>query len=87
MVLLVVCVAVLAVGALASAEPSVIIHFHGAPPKHSRFTDAVFQYSVQRPDGGNACKKNACSFSCEVASSLSLSSLSSFDSSEVNMRT
>ncbi|KAF2305074.1 hypothetical protein GH714_001601 [Hevea brasiliensis] len=55
-----------AVGALDSAESTVIIHFHKAPPKHSRFTDAVFGYSVQRLDGTNACKKNGCSISCEL---------------------
>ncbi|KDP46278.1 hypothetical protein JCGZ_10118 [Jatropha curcas] len=63
---LVFCIATISIGVLDSAESTVIIHFHGTPPKHSRFSTAVFRYSVQRPDGSNACKNSRCFISCEL---------------------
>ncbi|XP_015571909.2 uncharacterized protein LOC8271447 isoform X2 [Ricinus communis] len=61
-----ICIAVMALGALHSAESILLIHIHGAPPKHSRFTNAAFRYSVQRPDGTDACNNVGCSISCKI---------------------
>lgn len=63
---IVMCIAVMVVGALDTAESVVIIHFHRAPPEQSRFSTAVFQYSVEWPNGSDACKNNGCYISCEV---------------------
>jgi hypothetical protein len=53
---------------LNSAEPTaLIIRFRRAPPPQSRFSTAIFQYSVERLDGSNACKKNGCSIHCKVS--------------------
>ncbi|KAH9791927.1 hypothetical protein KPL71_003931 [Citrus sinensis] len=49
------------VGALNSADSTVLIHFDRAPPARSRFSTAVFQFSVKRPDGSDACQNNECS--------------------------
>jgi hypothetical protein len=63
-----VCSAIMAVGVLLnSAEPTVLIRFSRAPPPQSRFSTAIFGYSVERLDGSNACKKNGCSIHCEVS--------------------
>ncbi|XP_062173784.1 uncharacterized protein LOC133879273 [Alnus glutinosa] len=62
-----VCSAIMAVGVLLnSAEPTVLIRFSRAPPPQSRFSTAIFGYSVERLDGSNACKKNGCSIHCEL---------------------
>ncbi|WCJ27462.1 hypothetical protein M5689_009205 [Euphorbia peplus] len=49
--------------ALDFTESSLIIRFLEAPPKHSKFTDAVFRFSV---DGHTACNTTACSVSCQL---------------------
>ncbi|XP_050233814.1 uncharacterized protein LOC126682252 [Mercurialis annua] len=60
------CIAVMTVGELDSVESTLMIKIHGAPPKYSRFTNAVFNYSVLTPDGSNACNNNGCSISCQI---------------------
>ncbi|XWS44002.1 hypothetical protein CRYUN_Cryun15aG0007900 [Craigia yunnanensis] len=60
------CVAVMVVGALNFTESVVYIHFDQTPPAWSRFSTAVFRYSVERPDGSNACRNNSCSIYCEL---------------------
>ena len=67
-----VCVAVMVVGALNFTESAVYIHFDRTPPAWSRFSTAAFRYSVERPDGSNACRNNSCSIYCEVSVSLLL---------------
>ncbi|XP_065878870.1 uncharacterized protein [Euphorbia lathyris] len=59
-------IAVILIVALDSTDSTLIIHFLEAPPKHSKFSDAVFRYSVRGLDGLNACKTTACSVSCEL---------------------
>ncbi|XVF57778.1 hypothetical protein PTKIN_Ptkin07bG0009500 [Pterospermum kingtungense] len=54
------------VGALDFTESAVYIHFDQTPPPWSRFSTAVFRFSVQRPDGSNACRNNSCSIYCEL---------------------
>lgn len=49
-----------------SAEPTVLLRFTRVPAPRSRFSTAIFRYSVQRLNGSNACKNNGCSISCEV---------------------
>ncbi|KAI4348316.1 hypothetical protein L6164_009051 [Bauhinia variegata] len=49
-----------------TAVSTLVVHFNHAPPARSRFSTAVFQYSVKRLDGSNPCKKDVCSFSCEL---------------------
>ncbi|KAK9271997.1 hypothetical protein L1049_002366 [Liquidambar formosana] len=61
-----VCIAVMVVGVLNSAESTVLIRFNQAPPSQSRLSTAVFHYTVQRPDGSNACNNNGCSIYCEL---------------------
>ncbi|KAK7336077.1 hypothetical protein VNO77_16606 [Canavalia gladiata] len=62
-----VCVALMMVGVvLISVESTLIVYFKRAPPPWSRSSNAVFQYLVERLDGSNACKRNTCSFSCEL---------------------
>lgn len=51
---------------LLSAESTLLVYFNRVPPLRSRSPNAVFQYLVQGLDGSNACKRNTCSFSCEV---------------------
>ncbi len=60
------CIVVMVVGVLNSAESTVVIRFSRAPPPQSRFSTAIFSYSVERLDGSNACKNNGCSIHCEV---------------------
>lgn len=55
------------VGALNSADSTVLIHFDRAPPARSRFSTAVFQFSVKRPDGSDACQNNECSVHYQVS--------------------
>lgn len=55
---------------LKSAESTVLIHFDELPQARSRFSTAVFRYSVEGPDRTNACKNNGCSIYCEVFSSI-----------------
>ncbi|OMO85370.1 hypothetical protein CCACVL1_10229 [Corchorus capsularis] len=57
---------VMVVGALNFTESAVYIHFDQTPPTWSRFSSAVFRYSVERPDGSNACRNNSCSVYCEL---------------------
>nr|POE80564.1 hypothetical protein CFP56_04919 [Quercus suber] len=54
------------VAVLNSAESTVVIRFRSAPPPQSRLPTAIFRYSVERLDGSNACKNNACSIYCEI---------------------
>ncbi|XVF16198.1 hypothetical protein REPUB_Repub10bG0011300 [Reevesia pubescens] len=54
------------VGALNFADSAVYIHFDQTPPAWSRLSNAVFRYSVERPDGSNACRNNSCFISCEL---------------------
>ncbi|KAA8548236.1 hypothetical protein F0562_004503 [Nyssa sinensis] len=60
------CVAVMVVGLLKSVESTVLIHFDQAPPARSRFSTAVFRYSVVGSNGSNVCKNNGCSIYCEL---------------------
>lgn len=60
------CIAVMVVGTLKPAESTLVIRFDQAPPARSRFSTAVFRYSVERPDGSNACRNNGCSIYCEL---------------------
>lgn len=53
--------------ALNSANSTVLIHFDRAPPARSRFSTAVFQYSIKRPDDSDACKNNECSVHYQVS--------------------
>ncbi|KAJ0113031.1 hypothetical protein Patl1_03033 [Pistacia atlantica] len=61
-----VCFVLMVVGALNSAHSAVLLHFTRAPSARSRFSTAVFEYSIRRPDGSNACKNNGCSVHCEL---------------------
>lgn len=49
-----------------SAESTLLVYFKRFPPPRSRSPNAVFQYLVGGLDGSNACKRNTCSFSCQV---------------------
>ncbi|KHN40962.1 hypothetical protein glysoja_039369 [Glycine soja] len=61
------CVGLMVVGVLfVSAESTLLVYFKRAPSPRSRSSNAVFQYLVERLDGSNACKRNTCSFSCEL---------------------
>ncbi|XP_054816450.1 uncharacterized protein LOC129316165 isoform X2 [Prosopis cineraria] len=48
------------------AESTLLLHFSRTPPPLTRSSNAIFQYLVKRLDGTNACKRDACSFSCEL---------------------
>ncbi|XP_022750466.1 uncharacterized protein LOC111299514 [Durio zibethinus] len=61
-----VCVAVMVVGALNFSESAVYVHFDQTPLAWSRFSTALFRYSIERPDGSNACRNNSCSIYCEL---------------------
>ncbi|KAL5797191.1 hypothetical protein ACOSQ2_002011 [Xanthoceras sorbifolium] len=61
-----VCLVIMVVGALISAESTILVHFDRAPPARSRFSTAVFQYTIRRPDASDACKNNGCSLHCEL---------------------
>ncbi|XP_061368105.1 uncharacterized protein LOC133311103 [Gastrolobium bilobum] len=61
------CVALMVVSVLLiSTESTLLVYFKRVPPARSRSSNAVFKYLVERLDGSNACKRNTCSFSCEV---------------------
>ena len=60
------CIAVLLVGVFSSAGSTVLIRFNEAPPARSRFSTAVFRYSIVEPDGSSVCKNNGCSILCKV---------------------
>jgi uncharacterized membrane protein YoaK (UPF0700 family) len=45
------CIVVMVVGVLNSAESTVVIRFRRAPPPQSRFSTAIFSYSVERLEG------------------------------------
>ncbi|WVZ07629.1 hypothetical protein V8G54_020975 [Vigna mungo] len=61
------CVALMMVGVFfISAESTLLVYFKRVPPPRSRSPNAVFQYLVGGLDGSNACKRNTCSFSCEL---------------------
>ncbi|CAL9014838.1 unnamed protein product [Prunus brigantina] len=49
-----------------SAESTVLIRFDRAPPARSRYSSAVFRYSVLTLNGSNACDKNTCSVHCQL---------------------
>ena len=55
---------------LISAESTILVYFNRVPPARSRSSNAVFQYLVETLDGSNACRRNSCSFECEVRISL-----------------
>lgn len=55
-----------------AAESMVLVRFDRAPPAQSRYSSAVFRYSVVTPDGSNACKHNVCSIFCQVCISIIL---------------
>lgn len=55
-----------------AAESNVLVRFDRAPPARSRYSSAVFRYSVVTPDGSNACKHNVCSILCQVCISTVL---------------
>lgn len=60
--------AVVVLSLLSLAETNLLVHFDKAPPARSRFTTAIFRYSVIRSDRFNPCKSknNGCSIYCEV---------------------
>lgn len=60
-------VVIIMVGALISAESTVVVHFDRVPPAQSRFSYAVFKYSIKRSDASDACRNNECSLHCEVS--------------------
>ncbi|KAM3713300.1 hypothetical protein ACJW31_01G244600 [Castanea mollissima] len=64
------CILAMVVAVLNSAESTVVIRFRSAPPPQSRLPTAIFRYSVERLDGSNACKNNACSIYCEIDGQL-----------------
>ncbi|KAM1009203.1 hypothetical protein ACFX13_045504 [Malus domestica] len=49
-----------------AAESTVLVRFDRAPPARSRYSSAVFRYSVVTPDGSIACKHNVCSIFCQL---------------------
>ncbi|KAG5534704.1 hypothetical protein RHGRI_022736 [Rhododendron griersonianum] len=48
------------------AESTVLIRFDRAPPARSRFSTAVFRYSVTEQGGSSGCKNNGCSIHCKL---------------------
>ncbi|GFS31083.1 hypothetical protein Acr_00g0015510 [Actinidia rufa] len=60
------CIAVLLVGVFSSAGSTVLIRFNEAPPARSRFSTAVFRYSIVESDGSSVCKNNGCSILCKI---------------------
>ncbi|CAN1321654.1 hypothetical protein LINPERPRIM_LOCUS32107 [Linum perenne] len=58
--------AVIVAGFFNFVQPSVLIHFHETPPKFSRFSTAVFKYSIEGSDGKNSCSNNGCLIACEL---------------------
>lgn len=72
------CVAVVvAVVGVNTAESTVLIRFDRAPPAQSRFSTAVFRYSVIQQDGSSGCKDNGCSLHCKVTDILTIFSFCS----------
>ncbi|KAL6994478.1 hypothetical protein U1Q18_012582 [Sarracenia purpurea var. burkii] len=59
------CTSVMLVGVFNSAESTVFIRLDQAPPAKSRFSSAVFRYSVRELDGSSLCKNNDCSIHCK----------------------
>ncbi|XP_021888254.1 uncharacterized protein LOC110807432 isoform X2 [Carica papaya] len=59
-------VAALVVSTLNSVESRIYIHFDQTPLPFSRFSTAIFGYSVKRLDGSNACAKHSCLIYCEL---------------------
>ncbi|KAM7279476.1 hypothetical protein ACFE04_006610 [Oxalis oulophora] len=51
---------------LVSVESTTVINFHEFPPLMSRYSTALFRYSVEWPDGSDACSNRRCSFYCEI---------------------
>ncbi|XP_052190857.1 uncharacterized protein LOC127800341 isoform X2 [Diospyros lotus] len=49
-----------------SAESQVLIRFDRAPPPRSRFSTAVFRYSVVTLDSSSSCESHGCSIHCEL---------------------
>ncbi|XP_017230653.1 uncharacterized protein LOC108205273 isoform X1 [Daucus carota subsp. sativus] len=47
-------------------SPGILVHFNQVPPYHSRFSSAIFKYSVIRLNSSYPCSMNDCSFICEV---------------------
>ncbi|CAK9143303.1 unnamed protein product [Ilex paraguariensis] len=61
------CTAVVVLCILNSSGSVVLIRFDEAPQARSRFSTAIFRYSVIRPNGSNACTNNTgCSIYCET---------------------
>ncbi|KAJ0988854.1 hypothetical protein J5N97_007210 [Dioscorea zingiberensis] len=48
------------------AESLVYVHFDHVPPKRSRFSTAIFRYSIINNHGQKLCKGFGCSFYCEL---------------------
>ncbi|GKV26161.1 hypothetical protein SLEP1_g35510 [Rubroshorea leprosula] len=59
-------VVMMLVAALKTAEAKINIQFNQTPPAWSRSSTAVFEYSVERLDGSNACGNNSCFIYCEL---------------------
>ncbi|TXG54876.1 hypothetical protein EZV62_020132 [Acer yangbiense] len=58
---------IMVVGALiSSAESTILVHFDRSPSARSRFSTAVFQYSIKRPDASVACQNNDCFLHCQL---------------------
>ncbi|KAF7819418.1 uncharacterized protein G2W53_024873 [Senna tora] len=54
------------ISTLVLPESTIVVYFRRTPLHQSRSSNAVFQYLVQRLDGTNACRRDVCSFSCEL---------------------
>ena len=57
---------------------TLLLYRKHAPPAQSRFSTAVFRYSVQRLNGSNPCLRNGCLFTCVVCNFISSSSVTEF---------
>ncbi|GMP30081.1 hypothetical protein CsSME_00004910 [Camellia sinensis var. sinensis] len=58
--------ALLLVGVFNSTQSMVLIRLDQTPPTRSRFSTAVFRYSVVEMNGSNACKNGGCSIHCKL---------------------
>ncbi|KAI8017251.1 hypothetical protein LOK49_LG04G03527 [Camellia lanceoleosa] len=58
--------ALLLVGVFNSTQSTVLIRLDQTPPTRSRFSTAVFRYSVVEMNGSNACKNGGCSIHCKL---------------------
>ncbi|XP_028099410.1 uncharacterized protein LOC114298962 isoform X2 [Camellia sinensis] len=58
--------ALLLVGVFNSTQSMVLIRLDQTPPTRSRFSTAVFRYSVVEMNGSNTCKNGGCSIHCKL---------------------